>query len=104
MSKPAEHFFVSGIVAARDKKPYVQIATEHGIVAQLTLTQARAVAEDIQSSAGRAEADAMLHGFFAKMQFPDAALGELMVQFREFRAAIDDEGVKHTHREPNQEL
>ena len=98
--KPVEHIFVSGIVAVRDGMPYVQIATEHGMMMQLSPAIARQIADDLLVQASRAEADAMLHKFFSKMEFPAGALGALMVEFRDFRAKIDDERVEHTHREP----
>jgi hypothetical protein len=91
MSKPAEHFFVTGIVAARDKMPYIQLANENRMVAQLTMAQAHQIALDILVMAARTEADAMLLKFFKRSNFPDGAAGHLMVMFRDFRAELDAE-------------
>lgn len=86
---PAAHFFVNGIVAARDKMPYIQLSNEHGIHAQLSIAQARQVAADILQMAARTEADAMILKFFDKRQFPDGAGAQLMTEFRDFRAELD---------------
>ncbi len=92
MSKTAgEHFFVNGIVAARDKQPYIQLANENGMIAQMSMAQARQVAQDILVMASRTEADAMIHLFFEKQQFPAEAGNALMVMFRDFRAELDAE-------------
>jgi len=85
------HFWVNGIVAARDKKPYVQLSTEKGIVVQLSMSEARQVAMDILVMAARTEADAMILKFFKKSEFPDAAAAALMREFRDFRAELDRE-------------
>jgi len=98
MSKPNEHFWVNGIVAARDKQPYIQLSTENGIVAQLTPAQAYQIAQDILTMTARTEADAMIRQFFDKEELPHGAADALMVAFREYRAKIDDERVEHTHR------
>lgn len=98
MSEPAEHFWVNGIVAQRDKEPYVQISNEHGMVAQLTMAQARQVALDILVMASRTEMDAMVLKFFSAQGFPDGAGAALMTEVRDFRARLDDEEVGHTHR------
>ena len=37
-------FWVNGIVAQRDKQPYIQLSNEKGMIAQLTMAQARQVA------------------------------------------------------------
>lgn len=89
MSKPTEHFWVNGVVAARDKKPYIQLSTEDGLVVQLDIAQARNVAADILQMAARTEADAMVLMFFSKSEFPDGAAAQLMMDFREFRAELD---------------
>lgn len=78
--------------------PYIQFSNEKGMVAQLTMSQARQVAEDILVMASRTEADAMLIKFFGKLEFPDAAAAALMQEFRDFRAQLDDEQVQHNHR------
>jgi hypothetical protein len=92
MSKPAEHFWVNGIVAVRDGKPYIQLSNENGIIAQMDMAQARQVATDILQMSARTEADAIIVKFFGKMEFPDGALGALMQEFRDFRAELDATG------------
>src|SRR6266567_2801004 len=91
---------VSGIVSRRDKRPYVQIDID-GRLAQLSVAQARSVAMDIFLQASRAEADAMLHKFFAKQTFPEGANAALMVEFREFRSELDAEQVERTETDPD---
>lgn len=91
-------FWVNGIVSARDKQPYVQLSNEKGMIAQLSMAQARQIAMDMLVMCSRTEADAMLLKFFDKHEFPSGAGAALMVEFRDFRAAIDDEEVGHTHR------
>jgi hypothetical protein len=51
--------WVNGIVAVRDNRPYVQLSTTKGIVAQLTISQVRKVATDMMTIAYRTEMDAM---------------------------------------------
>lgn len=90
-------FWVNGIVAQRDKQPYVQLSNEKGLIAQLTMGQARQIAQDILVMCSRTEADAMLLEFFEKKQLPEAG-PVIMQEFREFRAKLDDEKIEHTHR------
>ena len=98
MSDTPVHLWVNGIVAARDKMPYVQLSNENGMIAQLSMAQAHQVALDILVMSARTEADAMLLKFFARSEFPDEAAAHLMVMFRDFRADLDDEAVDHTNR------
>jgi flagellar biosynthesis regulator FlbT len=86
---PAEHFFVNGIVAARDKMPYIQFSNERGMIAQLTIAQARQVAADILQMSARTEADSLLLKFVAAKELPEHVGGELMTMFRDFRAELD---------------
>lgn len=79
---------VCGIVSHRDKQPYIQIDVD-GRAVQLTMAQARNVARDIESQCARMEADAMIHQFFEKQEFPEEAGAALMVEFRAFRAKLD---------------
>jgi hypothetical protein len=84
-------FWVAGIVSHRDKQPYVQLSTEKGMIAQLSMAQARIIAMDILVQCSRAEMDAMLLSFIDKMDLGESA-GPLMMQyFREFRSALDNE-------------
>lgn len=94
--KPAEHFFVNGIVAQRDKQPYVQLSNEYGIAAQLNIAQARQIAADILQMAARTEADAMILKFFSISDFPEGFADALMMQFRDYRADLDKEEAERT--------
>jgi hypothetical protein len=85
------NFMVTGIVAARDKQPYIQLANENGLIAQLTMAQAQQVAQDILTMAARTEMDAMVLAFFDKAEFPPNAGPALMMDLREYRAALDAE-------------
>ena len=51
-------FWVNGIVAVRDGKPYVQLSNEKGMIAQLSMSQTRQIAMDMLQMA-RAEAEAL---------------------------------------------
>ena len=84
-------FWVNGIVAARDHKPYIQLSNEKGIICQLSMSETRQVAMDMLQMAARTEADAMIHKFFAKNEFPQDAANALMMDFRDFRAELDAE-------------
>ena len=92
------HFWVNGIVAIRDKQPYVQLSTEKGIIAQLSMAEARTIAMDILQMAARTEADAMLRKFFDRQEYPQGAADALVVAFRNFRAELDDQAVEHDTR------
>ena len=48
-------FWVDGIVAMRDKQPYIQLSNTEGIIAQLSLSEARQIAMDILGMAARTE-------------------------------------------------
>jgi hypothetical protein len=87
---------VNGIVAVRDKKPYIQLSTEKGMVCQLSMTEARQVANDILTMASRTEADAMIVKFFAKQEYPEGAANALLVEFRDFRHELDMQTPKRT--------
>lgn len=92
------HFWVNGIIAVRDKMPYIVLSNENGMVAQLSMSEARQVAQDILVMTSRTEADAMIFKFFDHSALPPEAGAQLMQMFREFRAQLDDEQVKHDHR------
>jgi hypothetical protein len=100
----ATHFFVTGIVAERDGKPYIQISTEEGMVTQFSMNEARQVAMDMLIQASRTEMDAMILNFLKnEVQAPEAAMVGIVQMFREFRAALDDEQIQHGHRVPPQD-
>jgi hypothetical protein len=92
---------VEGIVARRDKRPYVVLLINNER-AQLTVADARRIAADLVQMAARTEADAMIHGFFERMEFPAEAGNALMIEFREFRRALDREPVDNFQSEPTQ--
>lgn len=73
------------------------------MIGQFTIAEARSIAMDLLRSASYAETDAMLHGFFKKMDLPAEALGALLIEFRDFRHALDMEKVDSTHSEPRDE-
>ena len=89
-------FWVNGVVAVRDGKPYIQLSNEKGMICQLSMTEARQVANDILLMASRTEADAMLVKFFTKMEYPQGAAGALLVEFRDFRHELDMEKAERT--------
>jgi hypothetical protein len=95
------NFWIQGIVAQRDGKPYVQMANGERMIGQFTIAEARNIAQDLLTCASYAEADAMLHGFFKKMDLPMQALGALMVEFRDFRHALATEKIDTSHRDPD---
>jgi len=92
---------VNGIVAARDKQPYLQLSNEDGMIAQLSMAQARNIAHDILVMCSRTEADAMILKFFTKAEFPENAAGALMVDFRDFRAQLDEEALETFRNDPD---
>lgn len=96
------NFWVNGIVAQRDKQPYIQLSNDKGMIAQLSMSEARAIAHDILVMASRTEMDAMVLGFFSKLQLPSdteqQAAAAMMQEFRNYRARLDDDRPEHTHR------
>ena len=93
---PSGGFWVNGIVAARDGIPYVQLSNENGMLGQFTMSQARQIANDILITCSRYEADAILIKFFSKLDLPSSALGQLLVEFRDFRYALDEDKAERT--------
>jgi hypothetical protein len=94
------HIFVDGIVAARDKEPYVRINI-NGEKAQLTIAEAFKIANDLIRTASRTEADAMLFRFFDDGRFPQEAIAALMQEFRYFRQRQDDKPVEGVITDPD---
>lgn len=92
-------FWVSGIVAVRDKKPYIQLSNEKGIIAQLSMSETRQVAMDMLVMAARTEADALLWKFVKARELPEQMGGELMQMFRDFRAELDAEKAERSEDE-----
>jgi cell fate (sporulation/competence/biofilm development) regulator YlbF (YheA/YmcA/DUF963 family) len=99
MKQPATHVVVDGIVAMRDKLPYIRLMIGD-TQAQLSMADARKVAADIVQMAARTEADAMVYAFFSAEQYPEGAAAALMHQFRQFRLKLDQETVSGSHIEP----
>lgn len=81
--------WVGGIVAARNHEPYIVISKDENTIAQLSMAEARQFANDILLQASRSEADAMIHKFFSKAEFPQGAHDAIMLEFRDFRAELD---------------
>jgi hypothetical protein len=94
------NFWINGVVAVRDQQPYIQLSNEKGMIAQLSMAQARNVAMDILQMCARTEADAMILKFFQAEELPQEAAGVLMVQFRDFRAKLDDEKIETSRIDP----
>jgi hypothetical protein len=82
-------FWVNGIVAVRDGNPYIQLSNEKGMIAQLSMSEARQIAMDILVMASRTEVDAMVIKFFGKFDLPKEAASGMLVEFRDFRAHLD---------------
>jgi len=93
------NFWVNGIVAVRDKQPYIQLSNDKGMIGQLSVTEARQVANDIMLMAARTEADAMLIKFFGQMELGDQAASLLMNQFRDYRAELDQQKIERSYDE-----
>jgi hypothetical protein len=85
---------VEGIVARRDKMPYILLFRDGDPIGQLSMGQARKVAHDILTMCARTEADAMIHKFFKSRGAPDVASAECMLDFRVFRHELDSEPVE----------
>jgi hypothetical protein len=101
LSLKSEHLFIDGIVSGRDGKPRLNISTEHGMVAQLSMAEARQIAMDILVQASRAEMDAMFCDFMrTELKAPEEAQAAALIGFRDYRATLDDEEVEHDHRIP----
>ena len=96
----SNHLLVTGLVAMRDLQPYIQISNENGIIAQLSVAQARIFTTDILTMIYRTEADAMIHKFFSDQKFPSGANAALMMEFREFRSQLDKEEVEKSEERP----
>lgn len=93
------HVYVDGIVAARNKEPFVRIIV-NGEQAQLTIAEAHKIATDMLKVAARTEADAMVLRFFSDNQFPPGAGAAIMQEFRYFRQRQDDKEVESMTVDP----
>lgn len=94
-------FWVNGIVSSRDQRPYVQLSNEKGMIAQLTMGEARKIAMDILVMCSRTEMDAMIHRFMTEeMENPPAA-NVMMMHFRDYRAELDQEKVEGKLTDPD---
>lgn len=96
------NFWVNCIVATRDKMPYLQLSNDDGLICQMSLAEARNVAHDILVMCSRTEADAMILKFFDKADFPPQAGAAMMLEFRDYRAALDQEIVERRQEDPDQ--
>lgn len=91
---------VDSIVAVRNKEPYVRLFVDDKPY-QLSMAEARKVANDIVVQCSRAEADAMILRFFNNNEFPDGAAAALMQDFRDFRLALDSERPEAFYVDPD---
>jgi hypothetical protein len=74
------------------------LSNDKGMIAQLSMGEARQVASDILQMCARTEADAMLLNFFQQSEtFDEQACGALMYYFREYRGKIDQEKVERSY-------
>jgi hypothetical protein len=92
---------VDGIVAMRDKQPYLRLFKDREQIAQFSMAEARNIAHDILTMCARAEADAMILKFFAARELPEGAAAALLVDFREYRATLDREPVGKFQVDPD---
>jgi hypothetical protein len=92
--------FVDGIVAARNKEPYVRL-TVNGERAQLSIAEAHSIANDLLNMAARTEADAMVLRFFEKKEFPDGAAAAIMLDFRRYRQEQDARPIEKMDVDPD---
>jgi len=99
MTSERQNISVEGIVAVRNKQPYI-VLTLDDASAQLTVAAARNIANDILVQAARIEADAMMVKFFDRVDFPEGALAAIMLEFRKFRAELDREPIETFMSEP----
>lgn len=95
------NFFVQGIVAARNGKPYVIIDNGETRIAQFSIAEARSVALDLLRAASYAETDAMIVRFFKKHGLEGGPLAAFMQDFRDFRHVLDTEKVETRHVDPD---
>lgn len=91
---------IGGIVAERDKRPYIQMDVD-GHMVQLSMAEARNVARDIERMCARTEADAMIHKFFSAQEYPAGANVAVMLAFRRFRSKLDAEVVEKNETDPD---
>jgi hypothetical protein len=95
-------FFVNGIVSRRDHQPYIQLSNEKGMIAQLSMAQARIIAMDILVMCSRTEMDAMLRRFCVeKLNLPAEAPDGMVMTFRDYRAELDQEKVERSMTDPD---
>jgi hypothetical protein len=93
--RKSQHILVAGLVAVRNGEPYIEMDVD-GRRVQLTMTEARQIANDIYLMCSRTEADAMIVRFFSDNSLPPGAAAELLIRFRDFRAKIDQEKADRT--------
>ena len=94
-----QYISVEGIVSRRDGEPSNNFL--HGMTAQMSMSEARNFARDIEKLCARTEADAMIHRFFAEMEYPEGAEVAVMLAFREFRSRLDAEEVGKRESPPS---
>lgn len=83
--------------------PYVQLLDgDSRVIAQFSMAEARNIAHNILTMCARTEADAMIHKFFNKNNYPEGAANALMGDFREFRSQLDAEPIETAERIPEE--
>jgi hypothetical protein len=98
------HITVDGIVAARNHQPYIRLIVNGEtaeLTTQLTIAEAKKIANDLYSLAARTEADAMILKFFSEKDFPPAAGAAIMMEFRGYRQAQDEQPVEGVIVDPD---
>lgn len=92
---------VEGIVARRDKQPYIKLFKDRSPIAQMSMAEARNFAHDILTMCARTEADAMICRFFESRGLPEVSASEIMLDFRLFRTELDAVPVEKTVDTPS---
>ena len=100
MPSPSNQVNVEYGIDRKTKEPVVVLAQNEQRFAVFSVAQARNFANDIVQACARGEADAMIHRFFDKQNYPEGAAAALMMEFRHFRAGLDSELVQRSMSEP----
>ena len=79
----------------------MQLSNEQGIIAQLSMAQARNVAMDILNMAARTEMDAMLLRFCDEKLEHEEVGAQMMQLFRDYRMQLDQEKVETAMQDPD---
>ena len=92
---------VNGLVAKRDKEPYIQLMDDQGtIFAQLTIRMAQSIAMDMLVMAARTEMDAAMYKFASEMGMDSELASRLIVSMRDYRHKLDQEKLERRETDP----